>query len=220
MYQNWRFRDTRMANWRLKKRKLTRIIPELIFLLDHKPFFNYFTVQGAGLYWQGSTHNGWHGTEEPGPWPTFIAAVSVHHRRWLTRNVPSIWGEGTCFLPSHTSEFRPWSKNCRMSWPPIQLVQTDTQTRKGWEPLRTAEFTPSPRSWLGSRIALMAADCPSHPGVWNVSPLAPSYLPASSWPQNRGKATDLYLGTSPISRRSMWSNIPGSWCSYPSIPVQ
>lgn len=91
----------------------------------------------------------------------------------------SIWREGTCFLSFHTSDFRPWSKNCRMSWPPIQLVQTDTQTRKEWQPLRTA-FTPSPRSWLDSWIALMAADCPSHPGVWNLSPLAPSYLLVSS----------------------------------------
>lgn len=107
-----------------------------------------------------------------------------------------------------------------MSWPPIQLVQTDTQTRKGWQPLRTAEFTLSPRSWLDSWTVLMATDCPSHPGVWNLSPLAPSYLLVSSWPQNRWKATDLYLGTSPICRQSMWSNIPESWCSYPSIPVQ
>lgn len=98
----------------------------------------------------------------------------------------SIWREGTCFLSFHTSDFRPWSKNCRMSWPPIQLVQTDTQTRKEWQTLRTA-FTPSPRSWLNSWIALMAAHCPSHPGVWNLCPLAPSYLLISSWPQNNGK---------------------------------
>lgn len=98
----------------------------------------------------------------------------------------SIWREGTCFLSSHTSDFRPWSKNCKMSSPPIQLVQTDTQTRKEWQPLRTA-FTPSPRSWLDSWIVLMAADCPSHPGVWNLSTLAPSYLLVSSWPQTNGK---------------------------------
>lgn len=159
-------------------RELTRITPELIFLLDHKPFFNYFTVQGAGLYWQGSTHNGWHRTEEADPWPTYIAAAvkcPSQQNDWQGTS-SSIWREGTCFLPSHTSEFRPWSKNCRVSWPPIQLVQTATQTRKGWQPLRTAEFTPSPRSWLGSWIALMAAGCPSHPGVWNLSPLAPSSL--------------------------------------------
>lgn len=139
---------------------------------------------------------------------------------WLTRYVLFYLKRGHLLFTSHTSEFRPWLKNCRMSWPPIQLVQTDAQTRKGWQPLRTAQFTPSPRSWLDSWIALMAADCPSPPGVWNLSPLAPSYLLASSWPQNRWKATDLYLGRSPIYRQSMWSHIPGSWCSYPSIPVQ
>lgn len=63
-------------------RELTRIIPELIFLLDYKPFLTILLSREQGSTDKDLTHKAWHGTEEPDPWPTLTAdAVSAHHSR-------------------------------------------------------------------------------------------------------------------------------------------
>lgn len=143
-------------------------------------------------------------------WTLTAGAASAHHNKMIRERArTSTWRGGTRFSLFHTTGFKPWSKNCRMTWPPIQLTQALGPGRDDSHPgLLTHPF---PRSWPACRIALMTAHCPSHGGMWSVSPcnscpLSPPDLRTDRQPQN------CVLCNLPC-RKSKHSNIHRSWCS-------
>lgn len=165
-------------------RELTRIILELIFPLGHKDFLNYFYCPGSGALL------------------TKVTTVTFDVTGQIRQNTTSIWQqillvpitvewltkEHALLFEEEALPFYPSMPQKQWNDLTFNSTNPDTQPRQEWQPPTTAKLT-LPTEPVDCWIALLIADCPSHLGIWTLSPCS-SYLLVSSCPQNRWTVTE------------------------------